>query len=111
MAKKHTRPPWEHLLALSLPVCECRQNRIQHVVQLFARVLREKAQDEIAMVLQQRVLSAVATVGFRIREMLRPVQFDDNTRVRTKEVHFHHSPVVERDGQLRVQAESPGVAW
>jgi hypothetical protein len=40
--------------------------------------------------------------------MLCAIQFDDQASVGTKEVHFHHAPVVEWNGQFRVQAKAAG---
>jgi hypothetical protein len=48
--------------ALFPPVNQCGQNRVQNVIQMFARVFRQKAQDEISVLLQERILPAVGPV-------------------------------------------------
>ena len=87
-------------LSLAVPVCKRHQDTIQYIIQLTARVLRETAQHEVSVLLQQHVLSPVTAVRIRIREMLRAVQFDDHTGVGTEKVRLHHAPIVEGDGQF-----------
>jgi hypothetical protein len=51
------------------------QDRIEHGIQFLAYVLGQKAQHEVAMLLQQLVLPSIATIGNRIRDAA-AVEFD-----------------------------------
>jgi hypothetical protein len=51
------------------------QARIQHQIQLLADVFGEEPQDEVAVLLKELILSPVAAVGGRIREVLRAIEF------------------------------------
>jgi len=50
------------ILASFSPVNQHSQNRVQNVIQMFARVFPKKAQDEISVLLEQRILPPVAPV-------------------------------------------------
>lgn len=56
-------------------------NRIEHGAKMLSNVFRQESQDEIAVLLQEHVFAAVAAIGLGIVEMLRAVQFDDETSV------------------------------
>ena len=82
------------------------QNRIQHVIQALAHVLRQESQHEIAVVLEQGILSPVTAVSLGIAEMLRAIQFDDDTGMLAQEIDLHFSSAVERNGQLHIQTKT-----
>ena len=71
------------------------QNGVKNMVQMFARIFRQEAQNEISILLQQGIFSPVTPVSLGISQMLRTVQFDDHIRLRTKEVHLHFPIAVE----------------
>jgi len=52
------------------------EDRIQDVIQVFADVLRQKAQDEIVVLLKQSILPPIPPVSLGVRQMLSPVQLD-----------------------------------
>src|SRR5215207_10063799 len=56
------------------------QDRIEHSIQVLAYVLGKKAQQEVAVLLQQLVLPPIASIRDRIREMLSAIEFDRQTR-------------------------------
>jgi hypothetical protein len=64
------------------------QDRIQHQVQFLSRVLRKKAQYEVAVLLEQLILAPVTAVGDRIREMLGTIQLHRDTGIRAQKVDF-----------------------
>jgi len=47
------------------------EDGVENVVEVFPRVVRQEAQDEVPVLLQKRILSPVAPVGFGVRQMLR----------------------------------------
>ena len=55
----------------NLPPTQHSQDGVQHLVEIFAYVLGQKAQDEIAVLLQQPVFATVAAIRIRIGKMLR----------------------------------------
>ncbi len=73
------------------------QNGIEHPVKLRAHVLDKKAQDEVAVLLQQLVLAPVAAIGVRIRKMLSAVQLYRQARIGTEQIHLEHADRVECD--------------
>ena len=64
---------------LSLAMCQRTKNGVEYRVELLPYVLGEKAQNAIAVFLQQLVLATVASIGDGIRQMLRAVQFNGDT--------------------------------
>jgi hypothetical protein len=48
----------------------------------------------------------IAAVRDWIREMLSPVNLNDNSRICAQEIYFHSSPTVECNGQVGVHLES-----
>src|SRR5438093_11700571 len=59
-------PPDKFTLALSttsLPVDQRRQNGVQDVIEMFAHVFRQESQDQISVLLQESILSAIPPVG------------------------------------------------
>src|SRR5438552_1656677 len=90
-----------------LPVGQRGQDCIQDMVEALANVFRQKSQNIETVLLQERVLPAVATISFGVSKVLCAVQFDDQIRIRAIQVCLQASAMVERNGQLRVQAESP----
>jgi hypothetical protein len=61
-----------------LSMNESGQDGIQNLVKAPACVLRQESQCQISICLEQSMLPAVAPTGFRIREMLRAIEIDDN---------------------------------
>jgi hypothetical protein len=64
------------------------QNRIEHGVQVLADVLGKKMQHEVAVFLQQLILSPIATIRDGIREVLSAVEFDSYTRGGAQKIDF-----------------------
>ena len=79
------------------PTAQSPQDRIEHSVELLADVLREEPQDEVAVLLKQLVLAAVAPIGDRIRQVLSAIQFHGDARLGAQEVDFQRAKPVERD--------------
>ena len=55
------------------------QNRVEHLVELLSSILGKESQHEAAVLLQWPILASVPAIRFRIREVLRTVQFDRDT--------------------------------
>jgi hypothetical protein len=51
-------------------------DRIQHQVEMFAHILREEAQHEVAVLLEQLILATIAAVRIDAFQVLPTVQFD-----------------------------------
>ena len=47
------------------------QDGVQHAIKLFPQVLRQETQDQPAVLLQQRVLAPVATVGIGVGQVVK----------------------------------------
>ena len=60
---------------------QCGKDGIQDVIEACADILRQEAQDEISVLLQESVLPPVTPVRFGVRQMLRAVQLDHHTRL------------------------------
>ena len=91
-------PPDKFTLALSttsLPVDQRRQNGVQDDIEMFAHVFRQESQDQISVLLQESILSAIPPVGLGVSQVLGSVQFDGHTGVRAKQIDFHPPAVVE----------------
>lgn len=87
------------------------EDRVGDRVQLPADVVGQKAEDEVAVLLQQLVLSTVPSICDGIRQVLRTIQFQGEARVGTEEVDFQRASTVEGDGQRSVQQESALGLW
>lgn len=66
----------------------------------------KKAQNEIAVLLQQLILATVASIRVPIGKMLRPVQLDGQARSGAQQVHFERSAAVKGNRQPLVEAET-----
>ncbi len=73
------------------------QARVQHQIQLLADVFGEEPQDEVAVLLKELILSPVAAVGGRIREVLRAIEFYRDACILTEQVNFERPKSIERD--------------
>src|SRR5262245_6551813 len=78
------------------------QNRIQHFVEALSQILRKKTQDEVTILLEQGVLTAIASVRSGIGYMLWPVNFDHERSRFTEEIHLHLSLAAKRNRQFNV---------
>ena len=76
--------------------------------QVLADVLGEEAQHEVAVLLQQLVLSPVATIRDGIREVLSAVEFDRYTRVGAQQI-VQGSEAVEWDRERHAGTEAGGI--
>ena len=66
-----------------------REDGIENLVETLARILGEKPQDEVFVLLKESVFPAIPPIRFSIAEMLRAVDLDDEAGIRAKEIHFH----------------------
>ena len=73
------------------------QNSIEYRIQVPGHVLGQKAEHQIAVLLEQLVLAPVASVGQRIRQMLWTIDFNDESRRRAQQIDFHARKTVECD--------------
>lgn len=87
---------------------ESRQNGVQNVIEPFARILGQKSQNEVSILLQHCVFPSVASVRFGVSQMLGSIQFHYQTRILAKEVDLHPASGIKGNRQLRVQPEAPG---
>jgi hypothetical protein len=71
--------------ALLPTAAEYPQDGIEHSIELLAHVLGEKAQDEVAVLLQELILAPVPAIRVRIREMLGAVELNDQPRIREEQ--------------------------
>src|SRR6266568_2065604 len=67
-------------------------DRVQHHVEVLAHIFGEEAQHEVAVLLEQLILTAVSTIGIGTFQVLRAIQFDHHTRMSTQQVDFHSTP-------------------
>jgi hypothetical protein len=51
-------------------------DRVQYRIEMFTDVFCEKTQNEIAGLLEQPILPAIAAIGFGVVEVLGAIQFD-----------------------------------
>ena len=86
--------------------CQRLQYRIQNAIEILADILCKKSQNEIAVLLQQPVFPAIAPVGFWIGEMLRAIEFHDDTQKIIEEVDFHLTLAIERNRHPNVQLKT-----
>jgi hypothetical protein len=82
-------------------------DRVQHEIEILAHIFGEKAQHEIAVLLEQLVLTAISPVGIGTFQVLRAIQFDHDARISAQQVDFHSTPIVEWNWQFGIQAETP----
>jgi hypothetical protein len=87
-------------------MCQSNKDGIQDLIEVFARVLGKEPEDEVPVSLQLRIFSPIAAVGFCIGQVLRSVQFNDQSVLRAEEVDFHTPVAIKRDRQIRVQDEA-----
>ena len=80
------------------------QDRIEHRLQLPTDILSKKPQNQIAVLLQQLILAAVAAVRDRIGEMLAAVQLHSHPGIRAEKVDLQRAETIERDRQGHVEA-------
>src|SRR2546426_555307 len=59
-----------------LLVCYGAENRVENVVQPLAKILTQKAQNEIPTLLKRGVFASIAPVGVGICQMLSAIQFN-----------------------------------
>jgi hypothetical protein len=100
IASRKNRPLFQ-----SLPAGQRLQDRIQDGIEVLANIFRKEAQNKIAILLQQAVLSAIATIGSGVRKMLRAVEFNGNSKSLVQEVDLHLTLPIERDRNSDVQLE------
>jgi hypothetical protein len=81
---------------------QCGSNGIKNGVKVFANISGQKSQNQISVLLEQRIFSAVPPVGIDTGEMLLAVQFDANAGIGAKQIHFHRSHAVKWDRQVCV---------
>src|SRR5262245_3590202 len=86
--------------------CQRLQYGIQYAIELFADILCKKSQNEIAVLLQQAVFPAIASVGFRIGEMLRAIEFHNDTQRLVEEIDFHLTLPIERNWHANIQLKT-----
>ena len=84
------------------------QDGVEHRVEMLAHVFGQEPQDEVAVLLQQAVLAAIAAVGLGIGQVLPAVEFDGDARLGAQQIDFHLPPAVKGNRQLGVQAEPAG---
>ena len=84
---------------------------VQDIIQVLAEVFGQEAEHEISMFLERGVLAPVATVSLGISQMLSAIQFDHQASSLAEQIHFHSALCIERDGELRIQAEAAGSGW
>jgi hypothetical protein len=56
------------------------QDRIEYQVEMFAHILGEEAQDEVAVLLEQLILATIPAVRIDAFQVLPTVQFDRDTQ-------------------------------
>lgn len=74
------------------------EDGIEYPIGLLARVRGEEAQDEVAILLQERVLAPVPPIRLGSPEMLAAIERNDQARLRAKEVHLERAGRVKCDG-------------
>jgi hypothetical protein len=84
------------------------QDSVESLVEAFADVFGEEPQHQPPVLLKQRILPPVATVGVRVGQVLTAVQFDREAGFRTEQIHFHDAPPIEGDRKLNAEPELPG---
>ena len=70
-------------------------------------IVCEKSHDEVAVLLEQIVLSPVATVVFGVLEVKRPVNLDGQFPLRAQKIDLHERIRPEGDGEASVKHEKP----
>jgi hypothetical protein len=82
-------------LVCPLPMRQRSHDCIQNVIEPFTNVFRKKPQNEVPVLLQECVFPAISPIGFGIGQVLRAVEFNHETTLRIKKVHFHPTPSFE----------------
>jgi len=86
--------------------CQRLQYGIQDAIEILADILCKKSQNEIAVLLQQSVFPAITPVGFWIGEMLRTIEFQDDTQRLVEEIDLHLTMAIERNWYPKVQLKA-----
>lgn len=81
---------------------------IEDAVEILANVLCKKSQDEVAVLLEKRILVSVTSISCNIGQMLRSVQLDHKQGFGTNEIHLHLAALVELNRELLIQSEPAG---
>ena len=74
---------------------QCSLDRIQHHVEIFAYILGEETQHEIAILLEQLVLATISAIGIGAFQVLRTIQLDGDACIGAQQVDFQSTPIVE----------------
>ena len=82
------------------------QDGVEGVVEVFADVVGEQAENEIAVLLEERVFGAVGAVGVGVVEVLRAVNFDGEVKGGTEQIDFHVGIAAESNGEADVELEA-----
>jgi hypothetical protein len=84
---------------------QCSQDRVQEVIESFAGIFCQKAEDEVFIPLQQNIFPAVAPVSFRISQVLRPVEFNYQTTICAQKVYLHLPAAIKWYRQFHIEPE------
>src|SRR5262245_47814902 len=90
----------------AFPPCQGLQYGIQNAIEILADILYKKSQNKIAVLLQQPVFPAIASVGFRIGQMLRAIEFHNDTQRLVEEIDFHLTLPIERNWHANIQLKT-----
>ena len=82
------------------------QDGVENGLQLLADVLSQKAQHEVAVLLQQLVLPPIAAIRDRIGQVLSAIEFDGQVRIRAQQVDFKCAEAVERNRLGHIDTEA-----
>lgn len=78
---------------------------VENLVQMSSDVFGKKSQNVITILLQQAVLFPVAPIGVSIAEMLRSIEFNNQSISGIKKIDFHMAATAKGNWQIAVQAE------
>jgi len=82
-------------------------NRIQHHVEIFAYILGEETQPEIAILLEQLVLATIFAIGIDAFQMLRTIQLDGDARIGAQQVDFQSTQLSDGIGNSAFKRKRP----
>lgn len=68
---------------------EGREDCVKNRVGVPARIARQKPQDQVSVLLEKNVFSAVPPPSLLVGQVLRPVEFEDKLGTSVKEIHLH----------------------
>jgi hypothetical protein len=77
-------------------------DRVEYQVEMFAHILGEEAQDEIAVLLEQLIPATIPAVRIDAFQVLPAVQLDRDTRIAAQQINLHPAPIVEWDRELGI---------